>query len=69
MVRLIDVIMCPNKMYLVFEFLEMDLKKKIDSLGPGNVFPAKVIKSFMYQLISGVAARQKCRIIHRDLKP
>ena len=37
-VKLIDGIMCPNKMYLVFEFLEMDLKKKIDNLGPGNVF-------------------------------
>ena len=40
--------MCPNKMYLVFEFLEMDLKRKIDSLGPGNLFPPKLIKSFMY---------------------
>ena len=27
---------------------KMALKKKIDSLGPGNVFPPKAIKSFMY---------------------
>ena len=47
-VRLIDVIMCPNKMYLVFEFLEKKKKKKIDSLGPGNVFPPKTVKNFMY---------------------
>ena len=38
-VQLKDVIMCPNKMYLVFEYLEMDLKKKIDNLGTGNLFP------------------------------
>jgi hypothetical protein len=35
-------------MYLVFEYLEMDLKKKIDQLGAGNTFNQKVIKSFMY---------------------
>jgi len=29
-VRLLDVIMCPKKMYLVFEFLECDLKKRLD---------------------------------------
>lgn len=68
-VKLKDVIMCPNKMYLVFEFLEMDLKRKLDSLGPGNLLPSKVIKSYMYQLVSGIAACHKSRIIHRDLKP
>jgi hypothetical protein len=29
------VIMCPTKMYLVFEFMELDLKKKIDTLLSG----------------------------------
>jgi len=68
-VQLKDVVMCPNKMYLIFEYLEMDLKKKIDSLGPGNIFSAADVKSYMYQLLSGIAACHKCRIIHRDLKP
>ena len=61
--------MCPNKMYLVFEYLEMDLKRKLDILGPGNLLPQKTIKSYMHQLVSGIAACHKCRIIHRDLKP
>jgi len=56
-------------MYLVFEYLEMDLKKKIDNLGPGNSFPPAIVKSYLYQLISGVAACHSRRIIHRDLKP
>lgn len=47
-VKLKDVIMCPNKMYLVFEFLEQDLKKRLDMLGPGNLLPPKLLKSFMY---------------------
>jgi len=61
--------MCPSKMYLVFEYLEMDLKKKIDTLGAGNSFPSNTIKHYVYQLINGVAACHSRRIIHRDLKP
>lgn len=68
-VMLKDVIMCPNKMYLVFEYLEMDLKRKLDTLGSGNLLSQEIIKSFMYQLLDGIAACHKCRIIHRDLKP
>ena len=47
-VQLKDVIMCPNKMYLVFEYLEMDLKRKLDLVGPGNLLPPETIKSYMY---------------------
>jgi serine/threonine protein kinase len=47
-VKLKDVIMCPTKMYLVFEYLEMDLKKKIDSLGTVNTFSPKTVKHYMY---------------------
>lgn len=55
-VALKDVIMCPNKMYLVFEYLEKDLKKKIDSLPQGSVFEVQQIKWYLYQLINGVKA-------------
>jgi hypothetical protein len=47
-VELKDVIMCPTKMYLVFEFLEQDLKSKIDSLSKEILFPASTIKSYMF---------------------
>ena len=47
-VKLKDVIMCPNKMYLVFEFLDIDLKKKLDSLTPGNLLTPKLVKHYMY---------------------
>ena len=35
-VKLKDVIMLPAKMYLVFEFLEMDLRKRIETYSSGN---------------------------------
>jgi serine/threonine protein kinase len=47
-VQLKDVIMCPNKMYLVFEYLEMDLKRKLDTLGSGKLLPPASIKAYMY---------------------
>ncbi|KAJ4786975.1 Cyclin-dependent kinase 2 [Rhynchospora pubera] len=59
-------------LYLVFEFLETDLKKFIDTYrrGPNaRPMPANVIKSFMYQLCKGVAHCHSHGVLHRDLKP
>ena len=67
MVKLKEVIMMPKKMYLVFEFLETDLKKWIDSFK--GVVPKDSIKKNMKQLLEGICACHKSRIIHRDLKP
>ncbi|XP_078180905.1 cyclin-dependent kinase B1-1 isoform X2 [Carex rostrata] len=59
-------------LYLVFEFLDTDLKKFIDSYRKGpsaRPLPPNVIKSFMYQLCKGVAHCHKHSVLHRDLKP
>lgn len=59
------------QLYLVFEYLDSDLKKYIDShgRGNGNPIPAKTIQSFMYQLLKGVAHCHGHGVMHRDLKP
>lgn len=59
------------QLYLVFEYLDSDLKKFIDSYGrgSGNPIPAKTIQSFMYQLLKGVAHCHGHGVMHRDLKP
>eukprot|EP00736_Rhodelphis_marinus_P007450 Rmarinus@m.27651 len=65
-VRLKDVVHSENKLYLVFEYLDQDLKKYMDSV---QSMPPKLIKSYLYQLLRGVAFCHSHRVLHRDLKP
>merc|ERR1712023_460758 len=67
-VRLYDVIHTERKLTLVFEFLDQDLKKFIDSCVNGKMQPMQ-IKSFLYQLLRGVNYCHQHLILHRDLKP
>ena len=56
-----------KKLTLVFEYLDQDLKKYLDvSLGGLDLM---IVKSFLYQLITGVAYCHHHRVLHRDLKP
>merc|ERR1712087_534628 len=66
-VRLLDVLCKPNKLVLVFEFLENDLKKYMKQQN-GRLTPAAV-KRFAYQLCRGIEFCHANRIIHRDIKP
>jgi len=66
-VKLLDVFCKPNKLVLVFEFLENDLKKYMKALN-GRLTPSTV-KNFTFQLCKGVEFCHANRIIHRDLKP
>ncbi|KAI1291849.1 Cyclin-dependent kinase 1 [Halotydeus destructor] len=68
-VELLDVIMQENRLYLVFEFLSMDLKKYIDSFPEGQSMEPKLIKSYLWQIIDAMVFCHRRRIIHRDLKP
>ncbi|KAG5142068.1 hypothetical protein JHK82_017763 [Glycine max] len=74
-VRLMDVKQGQNKegktvLYLVFEYMDTDLKKFIRSFDqPGQNIPPETIKSLMYQLCKGIAFCHGHGILHRDLKP
>ncbi|EFA82107.1 p34-cdc2 protein [Heterostelium album PN500] len=65
-VCLYDVLHCANRLYLVFEFLDQDLKKYMDSVQAMN---PQLIKSYLYQILKGLAFSHSQRILHRDLKP
>lgn len=65
-VRLYDVVHTERKLTLVFEFLDQDLKKYLDVCDSGLDLP--ILKSFLYQLLTGVAYCHHHRVLHRDLK-
>mmetsp|Transcript_13478 Transcript_13478/g.18466 ORF Transcript_13478/g.18466 Transcript_13478/m.18466 type:complete len:324 (-) Transcript_13478:207-1178(-) len=58
-------------LYLVFEYLDTDLKKFMDRTGraSSNPLPKPTVQAFMYQLLKGVAHLHQHGVMHRDLKP
>lgn len=71
-VRLYDVIHTENKLTLVFEYMDNDLKKFMDARSHGNTpsgLEMSLVKYFQWQLLQGVTFCHENRILHRDLKP
>jgi len=77
-VSLLEIVHADSKLFLVFEFLDMDLKKYMEGVScPGDATNAvtarglgpDVIKRFTYQLVKGLHYCHAHRILHRDLKP
>eukprot|EP00347_Sterkiella_histriomuscorum_P014622 403360177 len=66
-VQLKDIVHGENKLYLIFEYFNLDMKKYLDQNG-GPLTPPQV-KSMLYQLLQGLVHCHKRRIMHRDLKP
>jgi serine/threonine protein kinase len=66
-VRLRDIVSGDQKLYLIFEYSDQDLKKYMDVAGV-PLAPA-LVKSNLYQIINGLAYCHAHRVIHRDLKP
>jgi len=65
-VSLLDVVNYDNKLYLVFEFLDQDLKKYMDTV---TVVAPALVQSYTRQLLQGLTYCHQRRIVHRDLKP
>lgn len=56
-----------NKLYLVFEYFNLDLKKHLDKIG--GPLPALSVKKLLHQILLGLVHCHQRRIMHRDLKP
>uniref|UniRef100_K3WQH2 Cyclin-dependent kinase 2 homolog n=1 Tax=Globisporangium ultimum (strain ATCC 200006 / CBS 805.95 / DAOM BR144) TaxID=431595 RepID=K3WQH2_GLOUD len=66
-VRLYNIVHTERKLTLVFEYLDQDLKKYLDVCEKGLEKP--ILKSFLCQLLRGIAYCHQHRVLHRDLKP
>lgn len=66
-VELNNVVQEDGKLYLVFEFVDKDLKKYFEATeGP---LPWNLIKSYTKQLLAGLEYCHVRGVMHRDLKP
>ncbi|KAG6500178.1 hypothetical protein ZIOFF_040018 [Zingiber officinale] len=74
-VRLLDLKQDQNKegqtiLYLVFEYMDTDLKKYIRSFRQSHeMMPPMTVKILMYQLCKGISFCHGHGVLHRDLKP
>ena len=66
-VYLMDLIHGEKKLYLVFEFMEHDLKKFLDM--NSAPLPPDLVKNYLYQILIAINFCHSKRILHRDLKP
>jgi serine/threonine protein kinase len=62
-----DVIITSDKMYLIFEYVESDLKNFISKF-KGSM-PMQLIKQILRQILEGIDYIHLEGILHRDLKP
>jgi cyclin-dependent kinase len=67
-VRLFEVIHTDKSLSLVFEFMDRDLKNYLDMCGERGI-DSYTTKSFVFQLLQGIAFIHKNKFLHRDLKP
>jgi len=65
-VKLEEVVHCNKRLYLVFEFVDFDLKRYLDSQ---TNMPTMLVKSYLYQLVRSIFFCHTHRVLHRDLKP
>ena len=67
-VQLLDVVHADQKLYLVFEYLDKDLKKLMDDYAKengGGGLPEPLAKSYLKQLLEGIAYCHQHRVLHR----
>lgn len=66
-VKLFEAVYQDGRLYLVFEFLDQDLKVHMDNVR--GLLKPNLVKSYMYQLLKGMCFCHSRGILHRDLKP
>lgn len=65
--ELIELSCSTQRLYMVCEYLEMDLKKFIRA--HNRAVPKQIVKQISYEILKGLAFCHGHRVMHRDLKP
>lgn len=69
-VNLLEVVHTDDKMYLVFEYVDTDLRQLIDAnTSKAQRFSAEIVRKMAFQLCTAVRFCHAKNIFHRDLKP
>ena len=66
-VKLENVISEPSRLYLIFELVDMDLKKFMDNTQ--DMLSPELVQSYTYQMLAGLSYCHSVGVMHRDLKP
>lgn len=68
-VSLLDVFRNRNKLIMVFEYMDQDLKKFLSMQSMKGAIKPQLVRWLMYQLLKGIEYCHENRVLHRDLKP
>ncbi|VIO85896.1 cell division control protein 2 homolog, putative [Brugia malayi] len=68
-ISLEDAIISNSQLYLIFEFISMNLKTYISKIPNNKLMDKAKQKSYLYQILQAVSYCHQRNILHRDLKP
>ncbi|KAF5939403.1 hypothetical protein HYC85_023662 [Camellia sinensis] len=68
-VKLLDVVNKERSVYLVMEYMDLNLRKYMMDTSPDIMKKPRIIKNFLHQILEGLAYCHSNKILHRGLKP